>query len=65
MKNVTTTNGHSVSFADFLREIEAGEAEFGDAPSKAGNLTTDNFDGRLLRADTLRPSDLRRGNHLS
>jgi hypothetical protein len=65
MKNVAAAKGHSVSFDDLFREIEAGKAEFGDEPSRAGNLTTANFDGRLLYADTLRRRDLCRGNHAS
>jgi hypothetical protein len=65
MKNVAATKGHNVSFADLLSEIGAGEAEFGDERSRAGYLTTADFDGRLLRADALRLSDLRCGNHVS
>ena len=49
----------------FSGKIEAGKAEFGDEPSRAGNLATANFDGRLLYADTLRRRDLCRGNHAS
>jgi hypothetical protein len=44
MKNVAAIKGHSVSFDDLFREIAAGKAELGDERSKAGNLTTANFD---------------------